>query len=349
MKRELYIDGKRIAEDTDCFLIAEIGHNHQGCLKKCLNLFDKAKEAGASAVKLQKRNNKILFTKNYFNQPYISKNAYGPTYGLHRQALELSVKDLKKLKQHAKEIGIIFFATPFDISSADILADLDMPAFKIASGDITNHPLIERIASFHRPIILSTGGATLEDVKKATEIIFQHHSQLAVLQCTAAYPPKEEEMNLSVIKTYLSNFPNIIVGYSGHDLGTTMPFASFVLGARIIEKHFTLDKNLPGNDHKLSLTPKEFNFMHQELKKLSKALGNGIKNIYESEQPAIKKMGKKLVASRNLPAGHIINVEDLTIKSPGDGLPPSYLQEIIGRKIKQKLLEEEDLTLQHVE
>jgi len=349
MQKELFIDGKRVASDTDCFLIAEIGHNHQGCPKKCLALFDAAKKAGASAVKLQKRDNKSLFTRRCFNEPYISQNAYGPTYGLHREALELNVTDLRELKDYAKEIGITFFATPFDIPSANIMRDLDMPVFKIASGDVKNHPLIDHIARFHKPIILSTGGATMEDVKEAVEIISRHHSQLAILQCTAAYPPKDEELNLSVIKTYAYSFPNTVIGYSGHDVGTTMSLASFAIGARIIEKHFTLDKNLPGNDHKLSLTPEEFSFLAQELKKLSVALGDGIKCIYDSERPAIKKMSKKLVASRDLPPGHIISIEDLSVKSPGDGLAPSLLHDIIGRKLKQQLVEEESLMLQHLE
>ena len=198
-------------------------------------LFDAAKESGASAVKLQKRDNKTLFTKEAFNEPYISENAYGPTYGLHREAIELSVEEMKILQEYANNIGIIFFITPFDVISADNLAKLNMPAYKIASADIKNHLLIKHIATFQKPIILSTGGSTLEDVKEAVAIISKHHSNIAILQCTAAYPPMDEELNLSVIKTYAQEFPNLIIGYSGHDLGTTMSLASFTLGQELLK------------------------------------------------------------------------------------------------------------------
>lgn len=344
MKHELLIEGRRISNDDDCFLIAEIGHNHQGSLEKCITLFDAAKKAGASAVKLQKRDNKNLFTRKFFNEPYNCLNAYGPTYGLHREALELSIGDMQKLKEYAKKIGIIFFVTPFDINSADALMQLNVPAFKIASADIKNHHLIEHIASYKKPIILSTGGATLEEVRSAVNIVLKHHSMLAILQCTAVYPPKDEEINLTVIQTYLREFPNLVIGYSGHELGIAVPLAAFTLGARIIEKHFTLDKSLPGNDHKLSLTPDEFELLSKDLRKVHKALGNGNKSIYPSELSSIQKMGKKLVALKDLPSGHVIGPHDIAIKSPGDGLPPSSLNSIIGKRLKTSLMMEEDIT-----
>jgi sialic acid synthase len=347
--RTICIDGKLISDSTDCFLVAEIGHNHQGSLQNCMDMFKAAKLAGASAVKLQKRDNKSLFTKKMYNQSYNSPDSYGATYGLHREALEFNEQELRILKEYSEEIGITLFATPFDFHSADLLAKLDMPAFKLASGDITNHPLIEHIASFHKPIILSTGGAALDEVNETIDLILCYHSEIAILQCTTAYPVKDDEVNLSVITTYARIFPNLVIGYSGHDLGTTMSLAAFILGARIIEKHFTLDKNLPGNDHKLSLIPSEFLVLAQELKRLHLALGNGVKDIYASELPARKKMGKKLVVSRNLSSGHVITHQDILIKSPGDGLSPSFLYSIIGKKLKKDLLEEEDIYLEYLE
>lgn len=349
MKSELCIEGVRIADDSRCFLVAEIGHNHQGSLESCMSHFYAAKQSGATAVKLQKRNNKTLFTKSYYNQPYLSEHAYGSTYGLHREALEFEINEMRVLQQYAKELGIIFFATAFDCISADVLQHLDMPAFKIASGDIRNLPLIRHIALFQKPIFLSTGGANLDHVREAVEVVLQEHSQLAILQCTAAYPPRDDEINLSVLKTYSTEFQDQIIGYSSHDLGTTACLAAYALGARVIEKHFTLDRSLPGSDHKISLLPNEFSSLSKELNRLWLALGNSEKKIIESERPAIEKMGKKLVASKNLSAGHVVGELDVCIKSPGDGLPPSMMISLIGKKLMRPLVEDESFALHHFE
>lgn len=341
----LSIGGREISENTECFFVAEIGHNHQGSLKKCKELFLAAKNAGASAVKLQKRDNSTLYTQEYFHKPYLSKNAYGPTYGTHREALEFSMTEYQELINYAKEIGILFFATPFDLKSAYLLKELNFPAYKIASGDITNHPLINHVSSFNKPIIISTGGATITEIKEAVEIVMRHHEQIAILQCTASYPAKEAELNLSVIQTYKNLFPNAVIGYSGHDLGTTMSLAAFSIGARIIEKHFTLDKSLPGSDHKLSLCPEELEYLVNELKRLHLALGNGEKTVFQSEREALIKMRKKIVASQDLVAGHTIKPEDLLIKSPGNGISPSQIYKILGRKIKTQINKEETIKL----
>lgn len=344
---ELIINEIRVAQDTECFFIAEIGHNHQGCVEKCKSLFFEAKNAGASAVKLQKRDIKNLYTSQYYNEPYSSINAYGATYGTHRDALEFNAEEYKELQHYAKEIGIIFFATAFDPKSADLLAALDMPAFKIASGDVTNHFLLKHIAAFNKPMILSTGGATLLDVEEAVNVIQKYHNQIALLQCTAVYPPKDEELNLSVIQTFKNSFP-YVVGYSGHDLGSSMSLASYTLGARIIEKHFTLDKNLPGSDHKLSLNPEELTYLINELKRLHLALGTGRKIIFESELTAIKKMSKKIVASDDIPSGSILEPQHLLFKSPGDGIPPSKVSLVIGKKIKISIRKDEPVLLENL-
>jgi N-acetylneuraminate synthase/sialic acid synthase len=186
--RRLELNGVVIDDDSDCYVIAEIGNNHQGEVKKCKQLFLAVKEAGADAVKLQKRDNRSLFTRAMYAQPYMSENAFGETYGAHREFLEFDRDEYVELCRFAKEIGLTFFATAFDVPSADFLEDLDMPAYKIASGDLKSLPLLRHVASFGKPIVLSTGGGTLEDVRRAYDAIRPINDKLAILQCTASYP-----------------------------------------------------------------------------------------------------------------------------------------------------------------
>jgi N-acetylneuraminate synthase/sialic acid synthase len=348
MVRQLEIDGTRIADDTDCYVIAEIGHNHQGEVEHCKRLFVAAHEAGASAVKLQKRDNRALFTKAAFDAPYNSENAYGPTYGTHREALEFGREQYLELAQHAKDLGITFFATAFDKPSADLLADLDMPAYKIASGDLRSIPLIQHVARIGKPMILSTGAATLDDVRRAYDAVRPINDKVAFLQCTAAYPPEYEQLDLRVIDTYRQEFPDLVVGFSGHDSGIAMSTAAYTLGARIIEKHFTLNRALRGTDHAFSLEPAGLRKLVRDLKRTRLALGDGTKRFFETEIAPGQKMGKKLVASRDLAAGTVLSQEDIAMKSPGDALFPYHLDDIVGRTLVTGLAEDEAITFDHV-
>jgi N-acetylneuraminate synthase/sialic acid synthase len=251
--RELTIDGVRIADDTDCWVIAEIGHNHQGSVEQAKELFAEAVRCGASAVKLQKRSNRSLYTRDFYDRPYDNENSYGPTYGLHREALEFGRDEYMELKAYAANLGVTFFATAFDFESAELLAELEMPAYKIASGDLTNTPLLRFVAELGKPMIVSTGGGTLDDVRRAYDCLCESNPQVALLQCTAGYPAAWEELDLRVIETYRQLFPEAVVGYSGHDNGIAMPIAAYVLGGRIVEKHFTLNRAMKGTDHSFSL------------------------------------------------------------------------------------------------
>src|SRR2546429_8336164 len=199
---ELTIDGVRVADDTDCYVIAEIGHNHQGSVEQAKRLFEEAKRCGANAVKLQKRDNRSLYTADFFNKPYENENSFGPTYGLHREALELGRDEYEELKTFATQLGITFFATAFDLPSLAFLAELDMPAYKIASGDLTNTPLLRAVAEIGRPMIVSTGGGTLDDVRRAHDTIAELNPQVGLLQCTAGYPAAWGELDLRAIETY---------------------------------------------------------------------------------------------------------------------------------------------------
>ncbi len=339
--RKLSIDGKEIHDDGGCYVIAEIGNNHQGRLETAMEMFRVAKECGADAVKLQKRDNRSLYTRASYNKPYDHENSFGKTYGEHREFLEFGWSEYRELMDYGKEIGITVIATAFDIPSAEFLARLDVPAFKVASGDLKNIPLLTHIASYGKPMIISTGGGTMTDVNRAHDAIMPINPQLGILQCTAGYPAEFDELNLRVITTFRERFPNATIGLSSHDNGIAMAIAAYMLGARIVEKHFTFNHTWKGTDHAFSLEPSGFRKLVRDLDRLKVAIGDGVKRTYESEREPIIKMGKKLVAARDLPAGHTIRREDLAIKSPGDGIQPYEIDKVIGRMIREPLAEDD--------
>jgi len=342
----LRIGSHEIGDNAKCYVIAEIGHNHQGSVEKARELFREAKLAGVHAVKLQKRDNRGLYTRAAYNKPYDNENSFGSTYGEHREFLEFGLKEYTELQAYAAELGLDFFSTAFDLASADFLRGLDVPAYKIASGDLKSTPLLKHVANFGKPIIISTGGAVLEDVQRAYDTIMPINQQLAILQCTAGYPAAFEELDLRVIGTYRDRFPGAIIGFSSHDNGIAMPVAAYMLGARIVEKHFTLNRASKGTDHAFSLEPVGLRKMIRDLERTHKALGNGVKKIYESERAPIVKMGKSLVVARDLPGGHILGPGDIVMKSPGGGIPPYELNKVLGRVTLRPLMEDDFLTFE---
>lgn len=255
MLRELKLGRQVVSDDNTAYVIAEVGHNHQGKIETAKEMFRQAKACGVSAVKLQKRDNRNLFTQAAFDRPYDHENSFGATYGEHREALEFDRDQYCELQQYATELGLDFFATAFDHASADLLESLDMSAYKVASADLRNLPLLRHIAAFGKPMIVSTGGGTMEDVQRAYDTIMPANPRLCIMQCTCGYPADVEELNLRVIDTYRQKFPDIVIGYSGHDNGIAMPLVAYVLGARMIEKHFTLNRAMKGTDHVFSLEP----------------------------------------------------------------------------------------------
>jgi N-acetylneuraminate synthase/sialic acid synthase len=343
--RELIVDDRRIADDTRCFVIAEIGHNHQGSVEQAQRLFVAARDCGVHAVKLQKRDNRTLFTSAQYDAPYDNENSFGATYGEHREALELDRGAYAELQACAKELGLVFFATAFDVPSADLLAGLEMPAYKIASGDLRNTPLLRHVASIGKPMIVSTGGATIEDVDRAVETVLPINSQLCLLQCTASYPASVEQLNLQVIATLRARYPELVVGLSDHQDGIAMSLVAYMLGARVIEKHFTLSHTLKGTDHAFSLMPEGMRKLVRDLERVPDALGDGVKRPLPAEEQPLRKMGKQLVAARTLPAGHVLAVDDLRIVSPADGgLPPYELDALVGRSLRRQLATEQAVT-----
>jgi sialic acid synthase len=347
--RQLIIGDRLINDSTDCFVTAEIGHNHMGKLDVAIEMIRVAKECGADAVKLQKRNNKTLFASEILNQAYDNPNSYGKTYGEHREYLEFGESQYKELKAYSKEIGITFFSTAFDLESADFLEKLDMPLYKLASADISNTPLLKHVASFNKPLILSSGGATMDDVKRAHDVVSKYHSNFAILQCTAAYPCDFEQLDLKVIETFRNAFPNTVIGLSDHDNGIAMAPVAYVLGARFIEKHFTLNRANKGTDHAFSLEPTGLRKMIRDLKRTRVALGDGVKKQYENEKKPLLKMAKSIFTSKALKAGQPITEGDIAYKIPGDGIPPHKYLDVIGKKLKINVGEEHKLTFEDLD
>jgi len=348
MNRQLIIGDRLISDDSDAYVIAEIGHNHQGSLKTAKELFQAAAECGVAAGKLQKRDNRSLYTREMFDKPYENENSFGATYGEHREALEFGKSEYEELQAESARLGIGFFSTAFDIRSADFLAELNTPAYKIASGDLKNVPLLRHVAKIGKPMIVSTGGGTMEDVQRAFDTVMPINPRLCLMQCTCGYPAEFAELDLRVIATYREKFPEVVIGYSGHDNGIAMPLAAYMLGARIIEKHFTLNRAMKGTDHRFSLEPVGMKKMIRDLQRVRIALGDGRKKVYASEASPVLKMGKKLVAARDLPAGHVLTAADIAIKSPGDGLQPYYLDQVVGQVLTRDVRVDQSLTLELV-
>jgi N-acetylneuraminate synthase/sialic acid synthase len=340
----LRIGNAMVGDDSEAFVIAEVGHNHQGSIERCREIFRAAKESGCDAVKLQKRHNRSLYTRAMYERPYENEVSFGATYGEHREKLEFGRAEYEELIAYAAELGLEFIATAFDFESADFLAELDLAAIKIASGDLTNLPLQRHIAALGRPILLSTGIGELTDVRRAHDTIVEINPRLSLLQCTASYPCEFSELNLRVLSTYRQHFPQVVIGASLHDSGIAMAVVAYVLGARIIEKHFTLNRAWKGTDHAFSLEPVGMRKLVRDLRRTRLAMGDGVKRIFPSEAAAGVKMGKSLYAARALPAGTLLAREDLVIKSPGGFLPPYRLAELIGARLGRALAAEEPIS-----
>jgi N-acetylneuraminate synthase/sialic acid synthase len=350
MSPEIRVKDHVISEETPCFVVAEIGHNHQGNLQTAKRLIEEAKECGAQAVKLQKRNNKLLFTEELYNRPYDNEESFGPTYGEHREFLEFGEEEYKELIAYARELNIILFATAFDIDSLEFLSKLDMPAIKFASGDLHSHWLLQEAAKLGKPIFLSTGAASLDEVREAYGAVKKFNDQICIMQCTAAYPAWPQDIHLNVIRTYRKEFPEAMIGYSGHDSGIVLPVVAYVLGARVVEKHFTLNRAFKGTDHRFSLEPVGLRKMIRDLRRAAEAFGSYDKRYLEDiESEARLKMGKSIVLREGLDKGSVLTRDYLCFKSPCQGILPSQIEQVLGKRLKVDLAKETHLLWEHLE
>ena len=330
-------------ETMSVFVIAEAGVNHNGSLELAKKLVDAAKDAGADCVKFQTFVSKNIVSKNAVKAEY-QKQQTAPEESQQDmlKKLELSFDEFVELNEYCKSKSIEFMSTAFDFDSIDFLDGLEMGTWKIPSGDITNLPYLIKIANLNKPVILSTGMSTMEDIRSAIKALKENGAtELTVLHCTTEYPTPFEDVNLRAMNTIKEEF-GVKAGYSDHTKGIEVPIAAVALGATVIEKHFTLDRNMEGPDHKASLEPNELKAMVDSIRHIELALGNGMKQPAESEKKNMAVARKSIIASKDIKAGELFTEENLTVKRPGDGISPMRWFDIIG-KFAPRDFEEDEL------
>lgn len=314
------------------FIIAEAGVNHNGELSRALQLCNAAREAGADAVKFQTWKTERIVTDSARMAAYQKENTAASDDSQYRmlKALELSYEDFRTIRDHCCEIGIQFLSTPDEVESLRFLVELGVPLIKVGSGEVTNIPYLRQIGSTGKRVILSTGMSTLDQVRLAYETLRMAGApEVALLHCTTNYPCPMEEVNLRAMLTLKESF-GCEVGYSDHTMGIEVSVAAVALGASIIEKHFTLDRNLPGPDHKASIEPDEFAAMVRAIRHIEAALGDGIKRPNPSEQANAEVVQKSILAARPIRKGELLTEENLTVKRAGAGISPVRWDEVVG-------------------
>ena len=347
--KELVFGTRTVCDFCEPLIVADIGANFNGDIGLAKDMISRAKDVGVDVVKFQSWRKETLFSAGL----YRDKAAGIKVFGHKRQGelldfLSLSEKQLWEMKKYCDDQNILFSSTPFTLHDVDVLMDMEVPFIKIASMDLNHISFLKYVAGKQVPVILSTGMGTIEEIRKAVEIFGSvGNEQLILLHCTALYPPLDDEVNLNNID-YLREVFDCPVGYSDHTLGYAIPLAAAVKGACIIEKHYTLDKTLPGWDHAVSATPEEFKVIVEESKRIIKALGYRERVVGEREMEKIKSFRRSIVAKRDLPAGTKLASDDIDFKRPGTGIAPSELDCVLGKKISKdievdELIQWEDL------
>lgn len=337
---EISIGTRRVGKGQPCFIIAEAGVNHNGSLRLAKKLVDAAKRAGANAIKFQTFKSENLVTIQGEMAEYQKKNIGKIESQLVMlKKLELKYSDFRTLKKYCGKKKIMFLSTPHTDDAADFLASL-VPAFKIGSGDLTNIPLLEKIAKKKKPVIISTGMATIAEVRDAVQAIKkQGNSKIIILHCTTSYPCSFQEVNLKAMKTLQDEF-HVPIGYSDHTVGIVVPVMAIALGANVIEKHLTLNKELSGPDHKASLEPDEFKEMVEAIRGAEKALGDGIKKPNPNEERIKKVARKSIVAKIDILSGAKISTSMLIVKRPGTGIQPVMMKQVTKKRAKRNIKKE---------
>jgi len=336
------VGSRRIGAGEPVFVIAEAGVNHNGDLDLARRLIDVAADAGADAVKFQTFRTEALVSGAAPKARYqMETTGADESQQAMLARLELSPAAHAALRDHARARGIVFFSTPFDEDSADLLDRLGVPLLKVPSGEVTNLPLLRHLAAKRRPLLMSTGMCTLTEVETAVATVHEAGDPpLALLHCVSAYPAPVEDTNLRAMDALRARF-GCPVGLSDHSLGIAVALAAVARGAAILEKHVTLDKNLPGPDHRASLEPAELTALVRGVRAIEAALGDGVKRPMPSEIDTRAVARRSLVAARALPAGHRLSRADVAIKRPGTGIPPAELERVLGRRLTRALAADE--------
>lgn len=331
-------------------IIAEAGVNHNGSLDIAKKLVDKAVEVGVDIIKFQTFKAEKLVSKSAKQAEYQKKNigssADDSQYNMLKK-LELSEQDHQELMAYCKKKGIRFWSTAFDFDSIDYLHSLNLGLWKIPSGEITNYPYIKKIAQYQEPVILSTGMCEMSDIYAAMKVLQENgvqKDQITILHCNTEYPTPYEDVNLLAMQQIQHEF-DVAVGYSDHTKGIEVPIAAVALGASVIEKHFTLDRNMEGPDHKASLEPDELKAMVSAIRNIENALGSSNKTVSESERKNIAIARKSIVAACPIKKGDVLTEDNLTVKRPGTGISPMQWEKVIGTKATKDFAEEEMISL----
>lgn len=330
------------------FIIAEAGINHNGSLKIAKRMIESAAEADADAVKFQTFKAELMTSRNAPKAEYQKQGTDNNESQIEMLSrLELSINTHRELVKHCKKNNIMFLSSPFDLESIDMLNRLSLNIFKIPSGEITNAPYLKKIGSLGKRIILSTGISTIKEIKGALDILISAGTarrNIVVLHCNSAYPTPVKDVNLNAMLTIKKKL-RVEVGYSDHTQGIEVAIAAAALGAKVIEKHFTLDKDMQGPDHKASLEPHELKEMARAIRNIEKALGNGIKRPSLSELKNINIVRKSIVAAKDIRKGEFFTDENITVKRPGTGISPMRWDKVIGKKAKRNFKEDELIEL----
>jgi sialic acid synthase SpsE len=350
MKSSFLVGGRKVGRGEPCYVIAEAGVNHNCDVQIGYKLVETAGAAGADAIKFQSYTASKISTRvapRYWHEPADPKGSQWDTFD---KLDKLSDRDFKSLLGHARQVGLTAFSTPFDDEAVDFLAGLDVPAFKIASADITCHGLIARAARVGRPMILSTGTASLAEVEQALDVCRRAgNEEVAILQCTLKYPCPPEGINLRMMEHLMRAFPEVPVGLSDHSLGISVPQAAAALGACIVEKHYTIDKRLPGSpDHHLSVDPADLRAMVEGIRTIEKALGKPAKGLEPLEEEAFRYARRSVTSRAAIAKGSTITREMLTYKRPGTGIDPRHLDLVVGRVAKADIPEDTTMTWEMV-
>ncbi|MDY6973314.1 MAG: N-acetylneuraminate synthase [Thermodesulfobacteriota bacterium] len=340
MSQCIDIDGRKVGYGNPCFFIAEAGVNHNGKTEMAKLLIDVAQRAGADAVKFQTFNPEKLVSPGANKAEYqLQTTDRDETQMEMLQRLMLHPESYRELQSYCRNKGILFISTPFDDQSADFLADMAVPVFKISSGDINNWPFLEHVAGKGKPIILSTGMSRLSEVDEAVRVIRRSGcNQLLLLHCVSNYPAHPGDTNLRAMKTIKDAFQTP-TGFSDHTPGNEVALAAVAMGACVIEKHFTLDKNLPGPDHRASLEPVELSALVKGIRIVESAMGSGLKEAAATEANTALSARKSLFAAYDLPAGTVLTEDMIAIRRPGDGLPPNMLSFVVKHTLRNEVKE----------
>ncbi|PIR69940.1 MAG: hypothetical protein COU47_00720 [Candidatus Niyogibacteria bacterium CG10_big_fil_rev_8_21_14_0_10_46_36] len=348
-RSQITIGNVQVGNGAPVFFIAEIGNNHNGDYYVAKRTIEKAVWAGANAVKLQKRSIVDVFARELREKPQTKDEVYGKTYGEYREALELTKEEFIRLKEYAESLGVIFFATPFDTHSVDFLEDIGVETYKIASFDVTNTPLLEYVARKGKPVFLSSGMVTIEELDRAVGTILRHNNQLVIKHCVTSYPTSDEKLHLSTIPFFKKRYAQVPIGYSGHERDILPSIAAVAMGAKTIERHITLDKSMPGPDHgTVSIEPEEFKEMVDSTRRIERAWGTPRKNFLSDEEQVRNKHGKSIVSQKRIKAGTVITADMLSCKSPGYGFKPYQIKEVLGKTASVDIEEDSVITEKHI-